>query len=285
MADLWKEPALTHSRPEIHRLLDEHGLRARRELGQNFVADPNTVRRIASIAGVATGDHVIEVGPGLGSLTLALAETGASVTAIEVDAGLASALEAQAIPSVTVIHADAQALDWTTVRPSDASRTVLVANLPYNIGTTLILDTLEKYPFVSELTVLVQTEVAERLAARVGTKAYGIPSVMAALYADRHIAASVPPTVFVPKPKVDSAVIRLIRHREPPVDVSHADLAAVVRAGFGQRRKMIRRSLGALLDEHQIAALRIDPTARAETLELEEWAALAKAASGRIPND
>ncbi len=277
VADLREEPALTHSRPEIHRLLDEYGLRARRELGQNFVADPNTVRRIAALAGVEPGDQVIEVGPGLGSLTMALAERGAPVVAIEVDAGLADALRAQAIPGVTVVEADAAALDWHTLPVDESSPVSLVANLPYNIGTSLVLDVLERYPFVRDLTVLVQTEVAERLVASPGDKTYGIPSVLAALHARGRVVARVPPTVFVPRPKVESAVIRLVRHDEPPVDIDHRRLAVVVRAGFGQRRKMLRRSLASLLDVPTIESCGVDPTARAETLGLEEWSRLAAA--------
>ena len=266
---------MTHSRPAIHDLLERHGLAPRRELGQNFVADPNTVRRIASLASVGSGDLVIEIGPGLGSLTLALIETGAQVIAVEVDEGLARVAPEVVGDSARVIHADAMTLDWSNLIGDHEGNTHVVANLPYNIGTTLVLDILESVPEVKTLTVLVQTEVAERLAAPVGSKVYGIPSVLTALHADANVVASVPPTVFVPRPKVQSAVVRLVRHDEPPV-IEHSRLARVVRAGFGQRRKMLRRSLADLLTEEQIASVGVDPTTRAEQVDLASWVRLAQ---------
>ena len=267
---------VTHSRPAIHELLDRHGLSARRELGQNFVADPNTVRRIAALARVGAGDLVIEIGPGLGSLTLALVETGAAVVAIEIDRGLAAAAAEVVGDQARVIEADAMTIDWSEVIGEHDGPVHVVANLPYNIGTTLVLDILADVPRVETLTVLVQSEVAERLAAGVGNKTYGIPSVMAALYANAEVVATVPPSVFVPRPKVQSSVVRLVRHAEPPL-IEHDRLARVVRTGFGQRRKMLRRSLRALLSEDEIAALDVDPTWRAEQLELASWIRLAEA--------
>lgn len=267
---------MTHSRPTIHELLDRHGLSARRELGQNFVADPNTVRRIASLARVGPGDLVVEIGPGLGSLTLALVETGAEVVAIEVDRGLAAVAAEVLGDRARVIEADAMTIDWSDLIGAHEGPVHVVANLPYNIGTTLVLDILAEVPRVDSLTVLVQTEVAERLAAGVGNKTYGIPSVIAALYADAEVVATVPPSVFVPRPKVQSSVVRLVRHaEEPPID--HERLSRVVRAGFGQRRKMLRRSLSELFSEDEIAALDVDPTWRAEQLDLASWVRLAKA--------
>lgn len=267
---------MTHSRPAIHELLDRHGLSARRELGQNFVADPNTVRRIASLALVGDGDLVIEIGPGLGSLTLALVETGAEVVAIEVDHGLAVAAAEVVGDQARVIEADAMTVDWSEIIGDHVGPVHVVANLPYNIGTTLVLDILADVARVETLTVLVQTEVAERLAATVGNKTYGIPSVMAALYAQAVVVASVPPSVFVPRPKVQSSVVRLVRHGEPPA-IEHDRLARVVRAGFGQRRKMLRRSLSQFLSEDDIAAQGVDPTWRAEQLDLGAWLRLAGA--------
>lgn len=267
---------MTHSRPTVHRLLEEHGLHARRELGQNFVADPNTVRRIAELSRVGPGDHVVEIGPGLGSLTLALVETGAKVVAVEVDAGLAEAASEVLGDSAEVIEADARDLDWDTIHPG-ADEIHVVANLPYNIGTSLVIDILAGVPRVRTLTVLVQTEVAERFGASPGTSAYGIPSVMVALYGTAELVARVPATVFVPKPKVESALARIVRHDQPPTDVSHEALATVVRAGFGQRRKMIRRSLKPLIDEEALVSLGLDPTVRAEELSLLDWATIAEA--------
>lgn len=266
---------MTHSRPKIHELLDKHGLAARRELGQNFVADPNTVRRIASLANVGPGDLVVEIGPGLGSLTLALIETGAVVVAIEIDTGLAAAVLDVVGTNARVITADAQTVDWDDVVGTHDGPVHVVANLPYNIGTTLVLDILADQPRVSTITVLVQSEVADRLAAVPGSKIYGIPSVMAALHAEAHVLATVPPTVFVPRPKVQSSVVKLTRHATSP-EIGHDELGTVVRAGFGQRRKMLRRSLSELLTEEQIAAVDVDPTSRAEQLDLAAWIRLAR---------
>jgi 16S rRNA (adenine1518-N6/adenine1519-N6)-dimethyltransferase len=267
---------VTHSRPAIYELLDEHGLAARRELGQNFVADPNTVRRIAELAQVGEGDLVVEIGPGLGSLTLALIETGAAVVAIELDAGLAVVAAAVVGDAATIIEADAQTIDWGELVGDHEGPVHVVANLPYNIGTTLVLDLLADVPIVETITVLVQSEVGERFAAAPGSKIYGIPSVMAALHADVAVVATVPPSVFVPKPKVQSAVVRFVRRPGPP-PIAHERLALVVRAGFGQRRKMLRRSLNPLLSEAQLVAIDVDPTARAEQLDLAAWVRIASA--------
>lgn len=267
---------MTHSRPAIHELLDRYDLRARRELGQNFVADPNTVRRIAALAQVGPGDLVVEIGPGLGSLTLALVETGADVVAIEVDPGLATVAAEVVGDTARVIEGDAMTIDWDELIGSHAGPVHVVANLPYNIGTTLVLDILADVPVVESLTVLVQTEVAERLAAGPGGKIYGIPSVLTALYGTAEVVATVPATVFVPRPKVESSVVRIERRPEPPA-VSHDLISTVLRTGFGQRRKMVRQSLKTLLTESEIIAAGIDPTARPEQLDLAGWVRLANA--------
>lgn len=273
---------MTHSRTRIHELLDEHGLAARREFGQNFVADPNTVRRIAELSQVGPGDLVVEIGPGLGSLTLALIETGATVVAVEVDEGLAAVAEQLLGDQATILTADAQKIDWDDLiatHGGDSAGGVahVVSNLPYNIGTTLVLDILADVPAVQTITVLVQAEVAERFAAGPGSKIYGIPSVMAALYGTAEVVAAVPPSVFVPRPKVDSSVVRFVR-RSNAAPVDHGDLARVVKAAFGQRRKMIRRSLSGILSEEEIASVGVEPTRRAEELGLDQWIALAIAA-------
>jgi 16S rRNA (adenine1518-N6/adenine1519-N6)-dimethyltransferase len=275
---------LTLSPRRVHELLDAHGLAPSRALGQNFVADPNTVRRIARLAGVGPGDHVVEIGPGLGSLTLALAETGASVTAVELDRHLVPVLRevvAAEAPDadVTVVQGDAMRLDWPAVL-AGAPSWDLVANLPYNVATPLVLTLLAEVPAIARMLVMVQREVGERLAAGPGDDAYGIPSVKVALRATAEVVGRVPPTVFVPQPRVESALVRIVRRPRPAVDADPVLLSRLVDAGFNQRRKMLRRSLSGLVDAEGFAAAGVDPTARAETLTLHDWAALVPVAHG-----
>jgi 16S rRNA (adenine1518-N6/adenine1519-N6)-dimethyltransferase len=271
---------MTMGAARIRALLDEHGLAPSRALGQNFVIDPNTVRRIAALAGSTDGDHVLEIGPGLGSLTLALAELGCHVTAVEVDRHLVPVLHTVlegVEPPVTVVEADALTVDLgALLAPSATWR--LAANLPYNVGTTILLRLLEAAPSVTGGVVLVQREVAERIAARPGTDAYGIPSVKVAWWAEASLAGRVPATVFHPRPRVESALVRVER-RTPPggVDLRRA-VFTLVDAGFGQRRKMLRRSLagvGGLRPEHFDDA-GVLPTARAEELGVDDWVRLAQ---------
>jgi 16S rRNA (adenine1518-N6/adenine1519-N6)-dimethyltransferase len=269
---------VTLSPRQVRDLLDQHGLAPSRALGQNFVADPNTVRRIARLAGVGPGDRVVEIGPGLGSLTLALAETGASVTAVEVDRHLLPALHQVVDPAgVRVVHGDALRLDWDAVLgpPGDGPPWALVANLPYNVATPLVLDLLAGVPAIDRMLVMVQREVGERLAARPGEKAYGIPSVKVAYRAEAEIVGRVPPTVFIPPPRVDSALVSIRRLPAPPVDADPATLFRLVEAGFGQRRKMLRRSLTGLVPAEAFAAAGVRPEARAEELDLAAWSRLA----------
>jgi 16S rRNA (adenine1518-N6/adenine1519-N6)-dimethyltransferase len=272
---------VTLSPREVRALLDEHGLAPSRALGQNFVADPNTVRRIARLAEVGPGDRVVEVGPGLGSLTLALAETGASVTAVELDRHLLPILRQVVEPAgVHVVQGDAMSLDWDALLGSapgddvDGRPWSLVANLPYNIATPLVLDLLAGVPAIRRMLVMVQREAGERLAARVGDKAYGIPSVKVAYWAEASVVGRVPPTVFVPQPRVESVLVRLVRRDRPPVDVDPSPLFRLVSAGFNQRRKMLRRSLAGLVAADAFAAAGVRPEARAEELTLAEWARL-----------
>lgn len=269
---------MTLTRTQAVELLARHGLSPSRALGQNFVVDPNTVRRIARLAGVGAGDHVVEVGPGLGSLTLALAETGAAVTAIELDRYVLPALrEVVDGLDVRVVEGDALTLDWSAAL-ADAARWQLVANLPYNVATPLVLDLLDEVPAIEQLVVMVQREVAERLAARPGTKAYGIPSVKVAYWAHAEVVARVPPTVFLPRPRVESAIVRITRRAGGPATAADpARLFELVRAGFGQRRKMLRRSLAALVDPGAFERAGIRPEARAEELSVEDWGRLALA--------
>jgi 16S rRNA (adenine1518-N6/adenine1519-N6)-dimethyltransferase len=267
---------VTHSPTAIRALLDAHGLSPSRALGQNFVADANTVRRIARIAGVGTGDHVVEVGAGLGSLTLALLETGASVTAVEVDAHLAPILRQVVEPEgATVVEADAMRLDWPALLAGTSSW-ALVANLPYNIATPLVLDLLAGAPSIERMLVLVQLEVGERLAAGPGTKAYGLPSVRRAWWADASIAGKVSPTVFVPQPRVESGLVDIRRHEPPGDDALRQRVFGLVEAGFGQRRKMLRRSLAGLATPDDLTAVGLRPEARGEELTLADWIDLAR---------
>jgi 16S rRNA (adenine1518-N6/adenine1519-N6)-dimethyltransferase len=234
------------------------------------------VRRIARLADVGPGDRVIEIGAGLGSLTLALAETGADVTAMEVDRHLVPVLRSVVEPAgVTVVQADAMATDWPALL-GNLRGWALVANLPYNIATPLVLDLLELAPGIDRMLVMVQREVGERLAAVPGSKAYGAPSVRIAYWATARVVGRVPATVFVPKPRVESVLVAIERRPEPAVDVDRVSLFRLIAAGFGQRRKMLRRALADLVDEAGFAAAEVAPTARAEELGIEQWGRLAR---------
>jgi len=272
---------VTLGRSEVLDLLARHQLRPSRALGQNFVADANTVRRVARLAGIGPGDRVVEVGAGLGSLTLALAETGAEVTAIEVDAGLVSVLRSVAEPAgVRVVEADAMRLDWSALLGSGpaSSGWVLVANLPYNVATPLVARLLDEVPAIARMVVMVQREVGERLAAGVGDPAYGAVSVKVAYWASAALVGRVPSTVFVPRPKVESVLVSIERRASPAVDpgvVAPEQLFALVRAGFGHRRKMLRRSLAGRVDAAVFERAGIRPEARAEDLDVVAWGRLA----------
>lgn len=285
---------------EIRDLMAAHGLAPSRALGQNFVADPNTVRRIARIADVGPGDRVVEIGAGLGSLTLALAEAGAAVTAVEVDRHLLPVLRTVVEPAgVRVVAGDAMKLDWTEVlagpsgrerdtEPAGAGSWVLVANLPYNIATPLVADLLDEVPAIGRMLAMVQKEVAERLAAAPGSRSYGAVSVKVAYWATARVVAQVPAGVFIPRPNVDSALVSIERRQRPAVDpaeVAAGPLFSVVRAGFAQRRKTLRRALSgvvapeALAGEKMWDAARVAPSARAEQLDVAAWGRLAAAAT------
>jgi 16S rRNA (adenine1518-N6/adenine1519-N6)-dimethyltransferase len=266
------------TRTDIVELLDRHGLEPSRALGQNFVVDGNTVHRIARLAGVGAGDHVVEVGAGLGSLTLALLATGASVTAVEVDKHLLPVLREVVEPEgATVVEADATTADWDRVLGAEPGPWTLVANLPYNVGTSIVLEVLDRAPQITELLVMVQKEVGVRLAAGPGSKAYGIPSVRVAYWAEAEVVGTVPRTVFHPQPKVDSALVHIRRLPAPAVDADPALLFRLVRAGFGQRRKMLRRSLAELASPEAFVAADVAPESRAEQLDLDAWARLTRA--------
>lgn len=273
---------MTLTRGEVTALLAAHGLSPSRALGQNFVAEPGVVRRIARLAEVGPGDAVVEIGAGLGSLTLALAETGADVTAVELDRHLVPVLRSvldERAPGVRLVQTDAMTLEWAD--DLDATRPwVLVANLPYNVATPLVLDVLDGVPAVRRLLVMVQHEAGERLAARAGDQAYGIPSVKVAYHATASLVGRVGPASFVPRPRVESVLVRIERRPDGPATEADPErLFALVRAGFGQRRKMLRRSLAGLVDAAAFDAAGVDPSARAEELDVEAWGRLASAST------
>jgi 16S rRNA (adenine1518-N6/adenine1519-N6)-dimethyltransferase len=208
-----------------------------------------------------------------------LLDTGAAVTAVEIDRGLVAVLQSEVAPlGVRVVEGDARTLDWPAVL-AGAEAWVLVANLPYNVATPLIADLLDHVPAITRMLVMVQREVAERLAARPGTSAYGAVSVKVAYWATAAIVGRVPPTVFLPRPKVESALIAIVRRPHPAVDdtVDRNRLFALVRAGFRQRRKMLRRSLAGVVSPAAFEAAGIRPEARAEELSVEDWGRLAAA--------
>ena len=245
------------------------------------------MRRVARLAGVGPGDRVVEVGAGVGSLTLALAETGASVTAVEVDGRLVAALRSVVEPvGVTVVEGDAMRLDWGALLEAGAGAGgwVLVANLPYNIATPLVADLLDGVPAIGRMLVMVQLEVGERLAARAGAEAYGAVSVKVAYWATAAVVGRVPSTVFWPEPSVESALVDIRRHaggRPVADDIDRDWLFCLVAAGFGQRRKMVRRALAATVPDGDLLAAGftcagIRPDARAEELDVSAWARLAR---------
>ncbi|HEY7104821.1 MAG TPA: 16S rRNA (adenine(1518)-N(6)/adenine(1519)-N(6))-dimethyltransferase RsmA [Acidimicrobiia bacterium] len=264
----------------VHALLAEHGIRPKKSLGQHFLVDPNTARRIAALAEVDAGEHVVEIGPGLGSLTLALVERGARVRAVELDPALARVVAGIAGADVRV--ADALTVDLDDLL-GDEAEWACVSNLPYNVAVPVVVRLLEDAPAVERIVVLVQREVAERLAATPGGREYGAVSVKVAYYADATLLGVVPATVFVPRPKVESALVALVRRASPPVSVpSEAALFDLVRSGFAQRRKMLRSSLRPVLGDRAVEVLQaagVAPTARAEALGLDEWAAVARGAA------
>ncbi|MEV6964875.1 16S rRNA (adenine(1518)-N(6)/adenine(1519)-N(6))-dimethyltransferase RsmA [Hamadaea sp. NPDC051192] len=271
---------------QIRALAAKLGVRPTKKLGQNFVHDPNTVRRIVAAAGLTADDVVLEVGPGLGSLTLGLLETAARVHAVELDPVLAAALPetvAEQAPEaedrLTVLAGDALK---TTVADFTPAPTALVANLPYNVAVPVVLHLLATLPSLRHGLVMVQLEVADRLTAGPGSKVYGIPSVKLAWYADSRMAGKVPPAVFWPVPNVDSGLVAFTLRDAPPAAVPREDVFAVVDAAFAQRRKTLRAALagwagGSAVAEQILRAAGVDPQARGESLTVMEFAAIAAA--------
>ena len=268
---------------QIRDLARELDLQPTKRLGQNFVIDPNTVRRIAALAQVGPDDVVLEVGPGLGSLTLALLETGARVEAVEIDARLANRLPRTAAEFVPeqAHRLTVRCEDAVHMRPESAA-TVFVANLPYNTGVPILLTVLEHFPTIASGVVTVQAEVAQRLTAGPGSRQYGVPSVKAAWWAGTRSVGKVGSEVFWPAPNVQSGLVGFRRHPEPDPAAREATFAAVD-AAFAQRRKMLRSALrdwAAPLDAASVCdAAGVDPTARGESLAIREFLALADAKS------
>ncbi|MCY3662706.1 MAG: 16S rRNA (adenine(1518)-N(6)/adenine(1519)-N(6))-dimethyltransferase RsmA [bacterium] len=261
-------------------LLRRHEVRPRRSLGQHFVIDPNTVERIVRLAGIAPGERIVEIGAGCGALTVALADAGAEVLAIEIDRRLVGALaEVCAGRPVEVLHADATDTAAWARHLAGGERWRLVANLPYNIATPLLLDTLDGLPQISAMLVMVQDEVAERLVARPGQRAYGLPSLKVACRARAEILGRVPPTVFWPRPRVSSALLAIDRLPEPAAG-NIDDLYRLARRAFGQRRKMLRSSLRGVAAPGDFAAAGVDPAARPGDLGVADWSRLAVAVAG-----
>jgi 16S rRNA (adenine1518-N6/adenine1519-N6)-dimethyltransferase len=270
---------------DIRRLAESLGIRPTKRLGQNFVVDANTVRRIVRTAELQSGDTVLEIGPGLGSLTLGLLSAAAHVVAVEVDRVLAGALAGTVhdrVPALddrlTVVQADAlQVRDLPGPAP-----TALVANLPYNVAVPVVLRMLELVPSLKRGLVMVQAEVADRIAAAPGSRLYGVPSVKVAWWAHAARAGSVPRTVFWPVPNVDSALVRLVRRDPPETTAPREDVFAVVDAAFAQRRKSLRSALAGWAGSTTAAdtllrAAGVDPTLRGEALDVAAFARLAEA--------
>ncbi len=269
---------------DIRALATELGIRPTKRLGQNFVTDPNTVRRIVRAARLSEDDVVLEVGPGLGSLTLALLPHARSVIAVEIDPVLADRLPAtvasrlpQFADRLEVVTADAMRIPALSQEP-----TALVANLPYNIAVPVVLHLLQAVPSIATVLVMVQKEVADRLAASPGSRVYGIPSVKARWYCDVEAAGSIGTSVFWPVPHVESGLVRMTR-REPPVSAAGREATfAVVDGAFSQRRKTLRSALATLAGspstaERALVAAGVDPSLRGEQLDVNAFARIADA--------
>ena len=269
---------------EIRELAQALDIRPTKKRGQNFVIDPNTVERIVRLAQLPEGCRVLEIGPGLGSLTLALLQADHDVVAVEIETQFAEQLPktvAAHLPEsasrITVIEADALTV---TSLPSEV--TALVANLPYNISVPVLLHFLELFPKIESMLVMVQKEVADRLAAGPGSRVYGVPSVKARWFGDVELVGTVGRTVFWPEPNIDSGLVRLVRTAPPQCQAPREYVFSVVDAAFSQRRKALRGALaqfagGPDRSETALRAAGIDPGARGETLTVVEFARLADA--------
>lgn len=273
---------------EVRELAERLDVSPTKKLGQNFVIDPNTVRKIVRLAGVESGDLVIEIGPGLGSLTLGITEVGADVTAIEIDSRLAAelpntirAMQPDAADRFRVIHTDALDLSPEHLATLPGQPTALVANLPYNVSVPILMHLLELIPELNRGLVMVQAEVGYRIAAGPGSKEYGSPSAKAAWYGEWGIAGTVSRRVFWPVPGVDSVLVSYVKRAEPiGTEAERVRTFELINAAFAQRRKMVRQALQPVLGaEHTveiIEAAGIAPTARAEQLHINDFLAIAR---------
>ena len=268
-------------------LIDRYGLAMRKRDGQNLLIDPNTVRRIVAAAALAPDDVVLEVGPGLGSLTLALAPAVARVVAIEIDAGFVTVLDEvlEGAGDVEVVHADALDVDLAALVGGGPAR--LVANLPYSVATAVVIEALATAAFTDAF-VMVQREVGERWAAGPGDAAYGAVSVKLAVLADVAVTMTIPRAVFLPVPNVDSVMVRLVRRADAPAPQEYARIAAFVDAAFAQRRKTLRNTLRALGPDAEVeaaaASVGVELSARAEELDAATLVRLAHALRDVIPS-
>jgi 16S rRNA (adenine1518-N6/adenine1519-N6)-dimethyltransferase len=270
------------TRTSLRALAARHDIRPDKALGQSFLADPNLARRIVSLGGVGADDRVLEIGAGLGSLTVALAATGAEIQAVEFDRGLIPALSEvlEPFPRVRVVQADVMKKDWK--KTLGAGRWKMVSNLPYNVAVPLLMDMLEAGLPIDSYLVMVQREVGERLVAKPGTTAYGAVSVRTAYFASTKLLRRVVRTVFWPMPKVESVLVRLEPLLEPPVTAPRETLFRLIDEGFAQRRKTMRnalRRLGLSLAsaEAVLEDASVGPQARAEQLGLEDFDRMVKA--------
>lgn len=278
---------------DIHQLAAQAGIQPTKKLGQNFMCDPQTIRRIVTIAGVQPGDQVVEVGPGLGSLTLGLLGAGAHVTTVEIDPKLNAQLpqtverfQPQNADNLTTVLSDALAIETADQLPGiDPDKPfALVSNLPYNVATPILLTLLARFSNLSSACVLVQSEVADRLSAGPGSKIYGVPSVKLRWYGEAKNAGKVARSVFWPVPNVDSSLVSFTRWPQGSPQALRAQdyqlqerTFALIEAAFLQRRKTLRAALRDQLSAEQIQAAGIDPMLRGEKLTLEQFAALAQA--------
>lgn len=278
---------------DIHQLAAQAGIQPTKKLGQNFMCDPQTIRRIVTIAGVQPGDQVVEVGPGLGSLTLGLLGAGAHVTTVEIDPKLHAQLpqtverfQPQNADNLTTVLNDALAIETADQLPGiDPDKPfALVSNLPYNVATPILLTLLARFSNLSSACVLVQSEVADRLSAGPGSKIYGVPSVKLRWYGEAKNAGKVARSVFWPVPNVDSSLVSFTRWPQGSPQALRAQdyqlqerTFALIEAAFLQRRKTLRAALRDQLSAEQIQAAGIDPMLRGEKLTLEQFAALAQA--------
>lgn len=283
MSDVAAGKLLTSS--DIRELCAQLNIRPTKTLGQNFVNDPGTVRKIVRNAGVQAGEQVLEIGTGLGSLTLALLEAGAQVSAVEIDPPLAQALPTTAqarFPEAKLQVFTADALTITGPESIGGATPVrLVANLPYNVAVPIVLTVLEKLPSIQTVLVMVQAEVADRLAATPGNKIYGVPSAKVAWYASARRTLTIGRNVFYPVPNVDSALVKIERRPHPGTAATREQVFAVIDAAFAQRRKTLRQALAGLAGsagaaQEALERAGVSPTARGETLDIDQFAAVAQ---------